>query len=309
MLARIQQLIVAADRRHRPRRRMRSRSSSDSLHGRSRRRCSSPAVTRRPSGSSSSGFAPRTRRTRPTGRRCGQLLSAWCQECLIAPRVFLWRQPFRSAAIADSVPAAARGRRGVVLVHGFFCNRGLWNPWMQRLEEEGVPFVAREPRTGVRLDRPISRRRSKRRSPGSKTRPEWPRSWSATAWAGWRSVPGGRAKAGRRRAFIASSPSARRIAAPGSRATPARATAWRCSIEQPLARSPGAGRRRTAPTTDSPASGVTATTSSSRPAVQPCRELTTGTLAGTPHVAMAFHPDVFALRASGPAGALSVSAA
>jgi len=76
---------------------------------------------------------------RPT---IGQLLSAWCQEFLVAPRVFLWRQPFRSTAIADSVHADARGRRGVVLIHGFFCNRGLWNPWMQRLEEEGVPFIA-----------------------------------------------------------------------------------------------------------------------------------------------------------------------
>ena len=76
---------------------------------------------------------------RPTLR---QLLSAWLQEALIAPRVFGWRQPFRSHAVADSMPAGARGRRGVVLVHGFFCNRGLWNPWMQRLAAEGIPAVA-----------------------------------------------------------------------------------------------------------------------------------------------------------------------
>jgi triacylglycerol esterase/lipase EstA (alpha/beta hydrolase family) len=76
---------------------------------------------------------------RPTIR---QLLSAWWVEGLTAPRVFLWRQPFRSAAIPDFVPADARARRGVVLVHGFFCNRGLWNPWMRRLMEKGVPFVA-----------------------------------------------------------------------------------------------------------------------------------------------------------------------
>jgi len=76
---------------------------------------------------------------RPTMR---QLLSAWLAESLIAPRVFGWRQPFRSAAVADFVPSSAHGRRGVVLVHGFFCNRGLWNPWMQRLGAEGIPYVA-----------------------------------------------------------------------------------------------------------------------------------------------------------------------
>lgn len=76
---------------------------------------------------------------RPT---IGQLLVAWRDETLIAPRVFLWRQPFLSRAVRDFVPEGARGRRGVVLVHGFFCNRGLWNPWMERLQEEDVPFVA-----------------------------------------------------------------------------------------------------------------------------------------------------------------------
>ncbi|MCE9657163.1 MAG: alpha/beta fold hydrolase [Burkholderiales bacterium] len=74
--------------------------------------------------------------------RVDQLLSAWLAEALIAPRVFLWRQPFRYAAIADALPAEAQGRRGVVLVHGFFCNRGLWNPWMKRLLAQGTPFIA-----------------------------------------------------------------------------------------------------------------------------------------------------------------------
>jgi triacylglycerol esterase/lipase EstA (alpha/beta hydrolase family) len=27
-------------------------------------------------------------------------------------------------------------------VHGFVCNRGLWNRWLQRLHEQGTPFVA-----------------------------------------------------------------------------------------------------------------------------------------------------------------------
>ena len=34
------------------------------------------------------------------------------------------------------------GPLGVVLVHGFVCNRGFWNPWLRRFREAGVPFVA-----------------------------------------------------------------------------------------------------------------------------------------------------------------------
>lgn len=71
-----------------------------------------------------------------------ELASAWKDEVLVAPRVFLWRQPFRAGSIPDFLPADALGRRGVVLIHGFVCNRGLWNPWMERLRERGIPFVA-----------------------------------------------------------------------------------------------------------------------------------------------------------------------
>ena len=71
-----------------------------------------------------------------------QLARAWAAEVVGSPRVFLWRQPFRSRAEPDHVPASARSRRGVLFVHGFLCNRGLWNPWMRRLRAAGVPFVA-----------------------------------------------------------------------------------------------------------------------------------------------------------------------
>jgi triacylglycerol esterase/lipase EstA (alpha/beta hydrolase family) len=74
--------------------------------------------------------------------RAGQLLRAWWGEVLTAPQVFCWRQPFRSTAEPDHLPESAAGRRGIVLVHGFVCNRGLWNPWMARLRGDGVPFVA-----------------------------------------------------------------------------------------------------------------------------------------------------------------------
>lgn len=79
----------------------------------------------------------------PTPRaRVGQLLRAWWGEVLHAPRVFCWRQPFRHTAYADHLPAHAQGRRGVLLVHGYVCNRGLWNRWLQRLRQQGVPVVA-----------------------------------------------------------------------------------------------------------------------------------------------------------------------
>ena len=71
-----------------------------------------------------------------------QLLKAWWGEIVHAPQVFCWRQPFQSQRYPDHLPPDAQGRRGVLLVHGFVCNRGLWNPWLQRLRAAGVPHVA-----------------------------------------------------------------------------------------------------------------------------------------------------------------------
>jgi len=70
------------------------------------------------------------------------LLRAWCGEVLSAPAVFCWRQPFRSKHWPDYLPPHATGQRGVVLIHGFVCNRGLWNPWLERLTARQTPFVA-----------------------------------------------------------------------------------------------------------------------------------------------------------------------
>ena len=74
----------------------------------------------------------------------GQLARAWVGECLTAPQVFCWRQPFRYNAVADNLAptAVTPGQRGVVFVHGFFCNRGLWTPWLKRLQASGHAFVA-----------------------------------------------------------------------------------------------------------------------------------------------------------------------
>jgi triacylglycerol esterase/lipase EstA (alpha/beta hydrolase family) len=69
------------------------------------------------------------------------LWKAWWGEVVTGVRVFGWRQPFRSTALQDEL-ASARGKRGVLLVHGFVCNRGLWNPWMRRLRDADTPFVA-----------------------------------------------------------------------------------------------------------------------------------------------------------------------
>jgi len=71
-----------------------------------------------------------------------QLAQAWWSEVRAAPTVFCWRQPFQSQRWPDNLPADAAGRRGVLLVHGFVCNRGLWNPWLQRLTAAGVPVMA-----------------------------------------------------------------------------------------------------------------------------------------------------------------------
>jgi hypothetical protein len=69
-----------------------------------------------------------------------ELIRAWWGEVLSAPRVFCWRQPFRWNAQPDWIEAP--GRRGVVFVHGFVCNRGFWTPWMMRLRSAGHPFIA-----------------------------------------------------------------------------------------------------------------------------------------------------------------------
>jgi len=72
----------------------------------------------------------------------GQLLQAWWGEVITAPRVFLWRQPFRSNDEADYLPKERCGHHGLVLVHGFVCNRGLWNPWTRDLRRRGIPHIA-----------------------------------------------------------------------------------------------------------------------------------------------------------------------
>ncbi len=80
-----------------------------------------------------------------------QWMLAWWGECLCVMWVYGWLQPFAWAAVRDHIPnesskhstdQPASSGRGIVLVHGYTCNRGLWNPWMRHLRATGVPCVA-----------------------------------------------------------------------------------------------------------------------------------------------------------------------
>ncbi len=71
----------------------------------------------------------------------GELLRAFIGELWAVERVFSWQQPFAAEAFADFLPPDCT-RRGVLLLHGYTCNRGLWNTWMPRLQAAGHPHIA-----------------------------------------------------------------------------------------------------------------------------------------------------------------------
>ena len=76
----------------------------------------------------------------PTWR---EILRAWAGETLSTVQVFCWRMPFRWREVPDLVnDADLAGRRGVVFVHGFVCNRGIWTPWLRMLASQRRAFVA-----------------------------------------------------------------------------------------------------------------------------------------------------------------------
>lgn len=83
----------------------------------------------------------------------GALALAWWHEVVMALTVFVWRQPWRWRAWPDRLanvppagalpaPTVGAGPRGVLLVHGFMCNRGLWNGWHAELSRRAQPVVA-----------------------------------------------------------------------------------------------------------------------------------------------------------------------
>lgn len=88
----------------------------------------------------------RSNRTDPAPRASmSQVVRAWWQETAVARRVFGWEQPFRSRRVPDSTAGSPRRRpgvAGVVLIHGFVCNRGFWTPWLEDLQARGACFEA-----------------------------------------------------------------------------------------------------------------------------------------------------------------------
>lgn len=85
---------------------------------------------------------PIANRRDPTPRATiAQRFLAWCSESWTSHLVFSWRQPFFASQEPDVLDAPV-GQRALLLVHGFFCNRGLWNPWMRHLRAKRVPYLA-----------------------------------------------------------------------------------------------------------------------------------------------------------------------
>jgi triacylglycerol lipase len=71
-----------------------------------------------------------------------QLAQAWLLEAFQMFRTFYWRQPFRWRAEPDHLAPSCAGRTGVVLVHGFMCNRGFWNDWLRELRARDRACIA-----------------------------------------------------------------------------------------------------------------------------------------------------------------------
>lgn len=74
----------------------------------------------------------------------GQLMRAWWSEVILMPSIFLWHLPFVSNQIPDDAnnPSDHRGKRGVVFIHGFVCNRGIWTPWLVHAKNHQRAFIA-----------------------------------------------------------------------------------------------------------------------------------------------------------------------
>jgi triacylglycerol lipase len=72
----------------------------------------------------------------------GQRVRAWWLESRTAHDLFAWQQAFQADRYPDTLDEAKQGQRAVILVHGFFCNRGVWNRCFPLLSREGVAFAA-----------------------------------------------------------------------------------------------------------------------------------------------------------------------
>jgi pimeloyl-ACP methyl ester carboxylesterase len=71
-----------------------------------------------------------------------QYVKAYGTELWSSLKIFgLW-QPFQHRLLSDNLIKDEQQRCGIVLVHGFFCNRAFWNGWMRILQSEGRVYVA-----------------------------------------------------------------------------------------------------------------------------------------------------------------------
>lgn len=89
----------------------------------------------------------------------GVMLRAWWAEWRWSLRLFGWQIPFCEWAQPDGLSASdlgvsPQGQVGVVLVHGYFCNRAVWSVWLRRLKARGIPCAAMtlEPAHGSRME-------------------------------------------------------------------------------------------------------------------------------------------------------------
>lgn len=90
-------------------------------------------------------MAARVNRHDQVARATGSLLLwSWFREASVAVKVFLWWQPFHSNRYPDQLPNRTDKTcgRGIVFVHGFVCNRGIWNAWYPILDRRKIPYVA-----------------------------------------------------------------------------------------------------------------------------------------------------------------------
>ncbi len=71
-----------------------------------------------------------------------QVLRAWSAESSESGRLFGWLMPWCEHAIPDAIDEKATGQQGVVLVHGWLCNRAVWTAAIQQLRADGIPYVA-----------------------------------------------------------------------------------------------------------------------------------------------------------------------
>lgn len=72
----------------------------------------------------------------------GTLVRAWNAECQLSMRAYAWDMPWAEGSQADYVPGRDVGMGGVLLVHGWLCNRAIWADALHHLRAAGVPCIA-----------------------------------------------------------------------------------------------------------------------------------------------------------------------